>query len=322
MLGVALVDGEVVEDCANVRREVAGVAITFDEPVQNADEIDRYRMVAAGPDADVSTDVCGEASGDDLHLVISGVTSDLDPATPTYTLELEEVAPSGWLRVIVCETVEDLGGLALDGDGDGTGGDPMLRTFRVDSGNLLVNGDFDRCPVTLAPWIDMATPPDAILPSEPEDVDASTLSGSARILSATADSAGLAQCVDLPQGVAKREMAFALEGRLDAFGAATATLTALCELFDTPSCAGSPTTASAMRAPLPDLAGAWTRFVVRFEPPPTSASALCSVAVTPTLPGEPGFDAYLDRLSLREVSVFADGFESGDTSAWSSSVGD
>ena len=317
---IADLTGSALADCTTVNDVPAGFQVTFDEPVLQADQVTSYAVLSAGPDADLTTTSCGGVQGDDLAHVVTGVTSDLDPATPTFTLQLQSGLPVGLIRLIVCEAVADLGGLPLDGDGDGLGGDPFLATLRVDPGNLFQNGHFDRCPVTLEPWIDVATPPNAISPSETEDADASGLSGSARFLSASADPSTLAQCVEVQQPAPRLDLAFS--ARLDPLGAATATVDAECQYFGLPACGGPAEGSGSDSAPLPDLAGAWSRFLFLFDTIPSTVSALCSVGVTADLPGEPNFDAYLDQLELTRSLLFADGFESGDTSAWSSSVGE
>lgn len=312
---VADLDGMVFDDCATVDRAPGGLRVTFDEPVQHADQVGSYVVLSAGPDADLTTTSCGGIQGDDVAHAVTGVTSDLDPTTPTFTLELQAGLPEGLVRLIVCEAVEDLAGLALDGDGDGLGGDPFPRTFRVETDNLLRNGHFDRCPVTLSPWIDVATPPNTVLPSETEDVDSSSLSGSASFFSASAEPSALGQCVEIQQVAPRLELAFS--ARLDAIGVTTATVGADCQYFDQPSCAGSPAGSGTDSAPLPDLAGSWSSFAFSFDLTPSTVSVLCGIVIAADDPDESSFEAFLDEVSLTESPLFADGFESGGTGAWS-----
>ena len=311
--------GAAISECTTLTDATAGARVTFDEPVQGAEQVGSYRLLGAGPDGDFSTSSCAGTLGDDIPQAITSATSDGDPSTPTVTLQLAARLPTGLVRLIVCEAVEDVAGNPLDGDGDGAGGDPFLVTFRADPGNLFANGDFDRCPVTLAPWQEMATPPNAVLASDSEDADASTLSGSANLVSSSASPTAIAQCVDFQAGRLLLELT--LRARLDAVGAATATLDAGCGFFDQAACAGSAVGDDTVAIPLPDLGGGWSRFQIFLDPPPVAASALCSATVTADDPGEPTFDAYLDGLSLKDLTLFEDGFESGDTSAWSQTVG-
>jgi uncharacterized delta-60 repeat protein len=312
--------GSTIDGCTTTGSAPTDLRVTFDESVQGADLVDNYLVLAAGPDADLSTTSCGAVLDDDVALTISAVSSDLDPMTPTFTLELEGAVPTGLARLIVCDSIEDLGGLALDGDGNGLGGDPSVTTFRVDPGNLFANGHFDDCPVSLTPWIAVTTPPNTIVASTNEDGDDASASGSAHILSASTDPSILAQCVETQPLVSRVDLEFV--ARLDPLGAATASLDVACEFFDLPACSGAVGGTGTAMAPLPDLMGDWERFGFSFDVPTTTTSALCSVAILADDAGAPDFDAYLDQLSLHESPIFADGFESADTGAWSSAVGE
>jgi hypothetical protein len=56
--------------------------------------------------------------------------------------------------------------------------------------------------------------------------------------------------------------------------------------------------------------------------PAGALSALCDFTLEPA-GSDPSFDAFLDGLRLvgpEPLPIFADGFESGDTTAWSSTV--
>ncbi|MEM9593375.1 MAG: Ig-like domain repeat protein, partial [Acidobacteriota bacterium] len=119
VLAIADATGSSIEACGTVRSTVTGLQVTFDEPVLGADQIGSYRVLAAGPDGDFSTASCGAALGDDLERPLVRVSSDLDPTTPTITLLLDGRLLTDLIRLIVCETIEDLGTLPLDGDGDG-----------------------------------------------------------------------------------------------------------------------------------------------------------------------------------------------------------
>ena len=288
--------GTPVADCSTVRTEMDVLEVTFDEPVVGADQVGSYLLLAAGPDGDISTSACGPVLDDDLAQLVTSADSDLDPTSPTVSLQLGESLPPGLVRLVVCEAIENLAGYPLDGDGDLIGGDPFVTTFRVDPDNLLANGDFDRCPTSLDPWASAATPPNAVLPSDSEDFDASTLSGSARIVSAVAESTSISQCVELPASLPRLDLRVA--GRLDAVGAATATLELGCDVFDAPACAGSIVAAESASHPLPDLAAGWTEFFQSVPVSPTASSALCRIAVTADDPAEPELEAFLDRASL------------------------
>ena len=299
--------GGTIEHCATVRTVANGLAVRFSEPVLQAELLSSYLIVHAGVDADFSTNSCSGAVGDDLIQVIIGAVSDGDPATPTINLQLDQRLPIGLARVFVCPAITDLAGNALDGNGDGSAGDAYINTFRFDAYNLLSNGDFDRCPVTLAPWQPITTLPNTIDPNEVVDADGSTLSGSAQISSSADQINALAQCVAVPKGQSR--LALSLKARLDAAGTATAEILLGCDYFDLADCAG-PSSGGQMDArALPDLSGDWSHYVLALQPPTTAISALCSAVVTADTPGQSAFDAYVDSLYLSVDSLFANGFE-------------
>ena len=69
-----------------------------------------------------------------------------------------------------------------------------------------------------------------------------------------------------------------------------------------------------------DTAGAWQEVASEVLTPADASSALCSFDLL--APAGDAFDALLDDLEFIAIDppFFADGFESGDTSAWSSST--
>lgn len=317
VLAVTTSGGVDLAPCATQRSAIGALRVTFDDAMPTATDPAHYRVVAAGPDGDLSTAACEPAAGDDEALAIVSVLSNGHPDTPTLLLSLAAALPAGPVRVTVCPAIEDDGGNSLDGDGDGEAGDAFVRTFRADPGNLFANGHFDRCPTTLAPWQSEATPPDAVLPIETEDATASTLSGAVRLLSAAATPAGIAQCADYP--TTEQLYRLHLAARVDPFGVATATLTASCEHFPAAGCSGTPLALDEAAIPLVAPPLTWQDATLELDPPAGALSVLCALAVTPDDSGEVDFDAYLDRLTLvgSEIPLFADGFESGDLTAWS-----
>ncbi|MEM8961676.1 MAG: cadherin repeat domain-containing protein [Acidobacteriota bacterium] len=314
---VGTTTGGDIDPCATLTTPISSLTVTFDEAMTTAAALpSSYRVLAAGMDADLGTVDCLGTQGDDEPQSVVDAISDNDPTTPTVTLELAEPLPDGPVRLLVCPAAIDLEGNPVDGNGDGNGGDPFLRTFRIDRDNLFANGHFDRCPVTLAPWQSVVTPPDVVETST-EDADGSSLSGSVRVMSVTADTSLLEQCID---DVTDARFVLRARARLDALDGATATLTAFCEIFDGAACTGNLLGVAADSAAVPDLAGAWTDLELRLtDPAGVPASALCGVEIGPDDPGQPAFDAFIDGLTLLGP-LFADGFESGDTSAWTTTV--
>jgi hypothetical protein len=92
-----------------------------------------------------------------------------------------------------------------------------------------------------------------------------------------------------------------------------------CSFHDDPGCAGPPLATSQGTTLLTDTDGGWVRIERPLTAPNEAVAALCSVSLA--APGAAPFDARIDRLTLSgPAPIFADGFESGDTSAWSASA--
>ena len=316
-------DGE-VEECEEVRTGVSQLLLTFSEPLNDppgdddADDVtnpDNYRLVAAGPNRDLETLVCAPPPlGDDVSITIDAVAYDAETDTATLSLAGGQLLEDEVYRLLACgsTSLQDIAGNPLDGDADGTGGDDFLRTFRVERSNLLRNGHFD---CSIEEWVAVATIPEEIEYSS-EDFDDASISGSAEItnLSASQDFS-LGQCVEVPGN-----LTCSLDLRLQVEAAADILLTAtrVCESFSGPACTGLPLGVDASTAFVEDSGGEWLEQQLVTALPAGTTSVLCSV----DLRTEDGadFNAFVDEafLTCRADILFADGFESGDTSAWTS----
>jgi hypothetical protein len=288
-------------------------------PVLGADNPSSYLLVGAGPDGDFSTvDCAGGVAGDDVQVVPVGLSqTGSDPLVVHVALALPPT--EGLYRFLVCDSITDSAGNPLDGDDDGTpGGDFVLAFFRADPLNLFANGHFDDCPVSLDPWTTVATPPNAILPGTPgvDDVTASPLSASAHIAHSSDASSTLGQCVPVQGG-----LAYDLEAslRFNPPMGAVANFSQTCEFFSGALCSGASLGSASTFSLIEDEGGAWISSLESVVTPTGSASALCDFGIS-KVGTDPNFDVYLDALFLgTEGDTFRDGFESGDTSAWSSS---
>ncbi|MEM8962538.1 MAG: hypothetical protein AAGD38_13725, partial [Acidobacteriota bacterium] len=234
----------------------------------------------------------------------------------TATLEVNAGAPLGddLYRLLVCgsTTIRDLAGNALDGNADGTGGDDFVRTYRVSRTNQFVNGNLD---CSIDAWTAVSTDPNEITYST-EDVDNSSLSGSVQITNLTAGiEFAFGQCPTV-----EGDTAYNFRGaiRVDADPGTGLQLRRVCELFSTLACAGSPILTTIDVTLLEDTDGLWQPLAGRVDTPSGTLSALCSFDVL--APNGDDFDVFLDDLFLGQGIIFSDGFESGDTSAWSSTV--
>jgi hypothetical protein len=238
----------------------------------------------------------------------------------TARLDLGDGLEAGLYRLLVCDTITDAAGNALDGDGDTIpGGDFVLPFFRSDPFNLFVNGHFDECPATIDPWQVAASAPNAVLPGTPgvDDSDGSPWSTSARLFNSSAEPTTIAQCV--PVGGSP---AFDLRARVrfDPATSEIATFQLACEFFDGASCGGASLGSTSSVSVLEDEGGAWFSLAAAVVPPAGAASALCDFTAE-SAGGSSDFDLYFDDLYFGGGPViFTDGFESGDVSAWSSST--
>ena len=315
----------VLEECENTKVSLRQLLVTFSEEVRDpAGDTDpddvtnpaNYLLVAAGPDRDFDTSVCGPASGDDQVVAIDAVLFSSTTRTAALTLNGGAALRDSLYRLLVCgsTSIRDIAGNALDGDGNGIGGDDFRRTYRVDRANLFENSSFD---CSIDEWVTVSTLPQEIEHS-PQDVDGSLVSGAARVtnLSASTDFS-LGQCVATPP------IDYRLGGwiRVDAAPGVRLSVARVCEFFSLAGCGGSPLAVHATVAFVGDTAGGWQFLESVGSAPADTASVLCSYDLR-TATGE-SFDAFLDSASLtREAAIFSDGFESGDTSAWSTAIGD
>jgi len=312
--------------CEQVSFPLQQLIVVFDEPVRDpAGDTDpddvtnpaNYRVVLPGANLAFETDSCTGTTGDDTTVAVAAAT--YQAASSTATLDLATPLAGSQVRLLVCgsTSIRDLAGNPLDGDGDGTGGDDFARLFRVDDGNLFVNGHFD---CDLGSWTTTASA-GAVVAHAAADADLSPQSGSARATVATAtatpEQAALGQCVPIVPGAR-----YDLSGRVRIAAApfVFVGVTRACEFFGAPGCAGAPIGNAGQGGAVTDTAGVWAAFTQSFPAPGNAASAICGFSLE-TASGTP-FDANLDRLRLvRFSALFDDGFESGSLSAWSQSFG-
>jgi hypothetical protein len=243
---------------------------------------------------------------------VSGVAYDAGSDTATLTVAGGSLA-DGLHRLFVCGTIEDLAGNPLDG-GAGPGTD-FTRTFRVDRLNRLAGGHFDGFdPVacTLASW-SSSSPPSVELDSS--DADGSPLSGSAHN---TAPVVGfdLFQCVPVAGGQPHR-LAGAL--RVGAAPGVVVGFEARCRYYDAAGCGGALVGQAVFPVAVTDTGATFLSFDETVAVSPLAVSARCAFTVDEPAAGS--FDAYVDRLFFGLLDlIFSDGFESGDTSAWTVTV--
>jgi hypothetical protein len=272
-------------------------------------------VTSAGPDLVLETAGCGPLLGDDVAEAIGTVEYDAGTRCAAVRLATGTSLPVGLYGAAACAALTDEAGNALDGDGDGTGGDDFVRLFGVEVTNLLANPNFD---ADLAGWT--LTPAEA-----PElgwslaDAEAKPTSGAAR-MSTTSSHAGtwtFSQCLPVSAGSLYRaalathvtgagsggpdpEVRLGLEGFTGAScdGTSTATRTATVSVADTPGWVSG------------ELRG-WR---------PSEALVAASARVQAEVLGFGIYPSYTIDLDLPlfalDVDLLDDGFESGDLDAW------
>lgn len=312
----------VLDECESALVVIEEFIVTFSEDVQDpAGDTDpddvtnplNYMVLATGPDGDFSTDACGSVFADDIEIPVNAVT--YDAGSHASRLYVGEMPPSQ-IRLIICgsTTIRDLAGNPLDGDGNGTGGDDHLLTFRYDPMNRFTNGHFDCPSAGLNGWEVSNT---SEITYSTEDVDASTISGSAQVMQLGSNTDfGISQCVPISVGQSP-EMTAKVRMSTINFVA----LSIGCEYFTGLVC-GAPGTGigtSISTDLISDSGGAWVPYLAAPAAPVGANSALCSYSIA--TPSGQDFTAWLDDLFLDNgSSIFIDGFESGDTSGWTASV--
>ena len=264
-----------------------------------------YRLVEGGADGEISLGSCAGTLGDDQEVVIDTVT--YFDATQTAYLDLSgsNSLPGGEYRLLVCSTLADLQGNPLGG-----GVDHRLD-FSV-APNFLANPNFD---ADLAQW-QLSDP--AASSFGTDDADIVPTSGSIA-LSITDQEKSFGQCFSLADFPAAAEVVLSTRVRIAQQSATTVRAQGRARYYDQAACAGIDLAVRSTPEVIGDTAGAWTPVEVRAGSLPVGAVSVRVdfVAVPDDLAGSAtvGFD----RCGFLALSaLFADGFESGSFSGWSS----
>jgi len=128
----------------------------------------------------------------------------------------------------------------------------------------------------------------------------------------------VSQCGDIHPDI---ELPIRSRLRFSADPAVVISFTRECEIFSAPNCAGTSLATSVVTVLAGDTGGVWLPFDGMVTSPTGAASAQCSFRISN--PTGADFTAWFDQLYLDNGShIFSDGFESGDTSAWSAVQGE
>jgi hypothetical protein len=258
-------------------------------------------------DGDYQTTVCGVPGGDDLAAVPTGAIYQADtpgPPQSTSTLDFGTLS-DGRYRLIGCAALTDEAGNALDGGA-------FARDFRVDAGNLFLNGHFD---CGDASWL---STPAVVAWDGSVDQDGSLVSGSELVDSGAVSMASIAQCVDLAG--AASPLALAGSTAVAAAPGVQIGMLRRCDFYAGPACGGALLgTVAGGGSILEDSGGTFVTGGAELSAPLGAVSARCGFEVLS--PNAESFQLWLAGASLvGNGPLFADGFESGDTSAWSTVV--
>ena len=310
--------------CETVTPPITAVVVSFSEavadPPGDSDPEDvtnpaNYMVVGTGPDLELATSQCGTVFGDDVAATVDSVSYDAGSFTATVALAAPLAASQYRLLICGSTSIVDLAGNHLDGDGNGAGGDDLSLDFRADPRNALANGHLD---CDAAGWDLVSTDPSEILWS-PDDAGGSSISGSLAITNLALNTHfAVSQCLAaLPLATYQRSVAV----RLAADAGSDIGFSRRCRFFTSTACTGAPISEAVNTVLLEDTGGLWAALASSFTAPPGTGSMRCSFSFD-TASGA-SFSANLDRLVVSDqATIFADGFESGDTSAWSGTAGE
>lgn len=271
---------------------------------------DSYRLLRAGSDRDLQTIRCRERRGDDELLTIDAVS--WNPATRSASLIVggDRPLPDDLYRLLVCDSLTDLLGNGFDGDGDGDAGGDWLGQVRIANDNALRNGQLD---CDLAGWFSDAGP--HAVHHTRLDVDDAGASGALQIVDLGMPNETVAfQCLPLTV----QQPIFSGVMRVE--GAEPASIVRRCTVFTTSDCrGGTATLITEERNVLAPDGTHWTRFRDRAPRPLVGVSYQCEVGVEEGT--GPSVDVLFDDLTIDDAVLFSSGFESGDISQWSSTIG-
>jgi hypothetical protein len=166
-------------------------------------------------------------------------------------------------------------------------------------------------------WTELETTAAEINHEPSDDSAGSAASGSAAIQNFSGSlPLGLSQCVELPAGPPGDDAMWLTANYRVTTANETLDLDLDCDVKDTAGCAGTTLATPSLSLSTATTAG-WQPLALSWTAPAGAVSARCELRIR--APIGTFFAAGTDALRLRQV-LFADGFESGDASAWSSSV--
>ncbi len=298
--------------CETAQVVVSELRVVFNEAMRAgggsaaADNPANYRLITPGADHTFDSSDCLALSGDDSQIPITGVVYQAgSPSAEQATARLQLAQPlvDNHYRLLACGTLADAVGNPLQG------GDFSLD-FRADALNLFHNGHFD-CDLQ-GWWLD--PPGTALLQHAAVDADDSADSGSMQVLQDGTAELAISQCIGVSGGA---ELRLGGRFRVDAPAQVQVGLIRGCEIFNQVSCNGAIVDSFFSIELFEDTAMSFTARESSVQVHGSGASAFC--AFTFSSPDMEPVDLYVDRLFARATAqgpIFADGFETGNTAAW------
>jgi 6-phosphogluconolactonase (cycloisomerase 2 family) len=319
--GGSLADGEAVV------APITQLVVVFNEPMADPaghgdpDDVTNpanYQLIGAGTNGIIQTADCTALGGDDTVRLPVAVSYNAGSLTAVADLGPTSLAREKYrLQVCGSTSILDLAGNPLDGDGNGSGGDDFKLSFEVLSTDLLANPNFDS---SVAGWIATPSDPGVVQFDGGEDGDGWPISGSALIeyLNGTPGYA-ISQCVPVVDNAT-----YVAGGRVrivsPSFTEPETFVQA--QYFGSTNCTVTPLGTEVLGSVVAgDTNELWVDLAEEIQtPPPAARSAYVSFVAQPGV--VPDFDASFDRLyfQIYAIVLFADGFESGDTTQWSAQV--
>jgi hypothetical protein len=262
-----------------------------------------YHVLATGPNGVLDTvDCTAIPAGDDVEIAVDGAGAWGDEETVSLQIAEPTGLHAGRYGLLVCDVV-DLAGNALPA--------PFIRHFSVNAGNLLSDPNFDQLGAGL--W-DTDSPNAADIRFIAQDNSTET-SGMALFepYSGAGATLELTQCIEVFEG-----SPYGLGGMALVTAPATdaPTLKAVVRFFYRPGCSDEIQRYERIFA-VGDTGWSWSpRFVYGVRAPVGALSARVGFVVEGGTADT--FSLYLDETAFFEDVLLVDGFETGNSSWWSS----
>ncbi len=280
-----------------------------------------YLLVRAGDDGTLETADCSAGTDPfDQAVALTAVIYEAAEMTSYLQLDAETGLEVGSYRLMACGSIglQDVSGGLLDGDADGTPGGDFVTDFEVLFDNLLRNPNFDD---GLDAWEFSGNVSAGLFVSEADLGEAST-SGSAEITGVASGTQqwSATQCIEVAPDITYQLIGHA---KVDS-DSEEPTASMVVEVHGGAECDSLIQEVLAGEVS-GDTDGSFEPLRPTLLPIDESSSGRAGsvrVRLQVSTQSSAGFSVLFDTVSLHDPQVISfDGFESGDTTAWSSTVG-